>query len=278
MKSGLSIRTLVINLLYRVNPGDITIRHHYTGQKFRLHSFQHKDYWAHGRDREKNSMSMFSRMIRSGDLIIEVGGHIGYISAYFASLAGPQGRVVVFEPGPNNLPYLRKNTAFHSNIILVEKAVTDHEGISQFYIEYFSGQNNSLFDNRRILDSNLRSAGLQKVQTNSVEVSCTTLDTYLAGAGLIIPSFVKIDVEGAELVVLKGMRNTLEQDGIALMIEVTENQYEIFQLLRANGFIMFDDSGKRAEDVRAIGGNIFCLKENDSRIGISFPQQGDRLV
>jgi len=104
MKRGLSLRRLAINLLYRVNPGDVTIRHQYTGEKIRLHSFRHKGYGAHGRDREKNSMRIFPQLIRSGDLVIEIGGHIGYISTYFAGLAGPDGKVVVFEPGPNNLP------------------------------------------------------------------------------------------------------------------------------------------------------------------------------
>ena len=107
----ISLRRLAIRILNRVNPGDITIRHPYTKERFRLHSFRHKDYWYHGKSREEHSMHLFSELISPGDLVIDIGGHIGYISSYFAGLVGPKGQVIVFEPGSNNLPYLRKNVA-----------------------------------------------------------------------------------------------------------------------------------------------------------------------
>ncbi len=47
-------------------------------------------------------------------------------------LAGPQGKVVVFEPGENNLPYTSKNILEFPNITLVEKAVADFEGEASF--------------------------------------------------------------------------------------------------------------------------------------------------
>ncbi len=49
MATGFSLRRLAIRILFRINPGDITIRHHHTKDKFRLHSFRHKDYWYHGK-------------------------------------------------------------------------------------------------------------------------------------------------------------------------------------------------------------------------------------
>ena len=100
MKLGSRIRQLITWIFYRINPGNVTIRHHYTGEKIWLHSFRHKGYWAHGRGREKNSMELYSSLIRPGDLIVEVGGHIGYISTYFAKLVGLDGRAEYFEPGP----------------------------------------------------------------------------------------------------------------------------------------------------------------------------------
>jgi FkbM family methyltransferase len=56
-------------------------------------------------------MTSLGKLIRSGETIVEIGGHIGYLSIYLSDLVGPQGRVYVFEPGPNNIPYIRKNIA-----------------------------------------------------------------------------------------------------------------------------------------------------------------------
>jgi hypothetical protein len=41
----LGLRKVAIGALHRFNPGDISIRHHYTSKRIRLHSFKHKGYW-----------------------------------------------------------------------------------------------------------------------------------------------------------------------------------------------------------------------------------------
>src|SRR6478735_1296610 len=102
-------RRSLLPIFAKVNPGDITIKNHYTGDALHLHSFQHKGYWFYGRRREAATMKLFQRLIQPESVVAEVGGHIGYITQFFATLVGPRGRVYVFEPGPNNLPYLRAN-------------------------------------------------------------------------------------------------------------------------------------------------------------------------
>ena len=82
------LRRLLLPLFARINPGDITIRHHFTQQPFRLHSFKHKGYWFHGAKREQSTMALFAKLINPGDVVVEVGGHIGYIAVYFSHLVG----------------------------------------------------------------------------------------------------------------------------------------------------------------------------------------------
>lgn len=84
-------------------------------------------------------MQIFSEIIRPGDFVVELGGHIGHLTVYFAHLVGAEGRVLVFEPGPNNLPYIQRNIASHKNVTLVAKAVSDFVGQTQFYIENLTG-------------------------------------------------------------------------------------------------------------------------------------------
>ena len=141
------MRRVLLPIFARVNPGEVTIRNHYSGHALRLHSFRHKGYWFHGRRREAATMALFPRVIRQGDLVAEVGGHIGYISQYFSQLVGESGHVVVFEPGPNNLPFLRRNTRDLPNVQVVALGVGREPGHADFFIEGLTGQNNSFVAN-----------------------------------------------------------------------------------------------------------------------------------
>src|SRR5216684_3285865 len=85
---SLHLRSIVLRFLRRVNPGDMTIRHHYTNDRFKLHSFRHRGYWYFGKHREYETMSLFPEIIADGDFVVEIGGHIGYMSLYFAHLVG----------------------------------------------------------------------------------------------------------------------------------------------------------------------------------------------
>jgi predicted methyltransferase len=109
-----------------------------------LNTYRHKGYWYYGRSREQETMEIFGKYIKKGDVVIEIGGHIGFITQYFSSLAGDNGKVIVFEPGSNNLPYIKSNTVNLSNVFLEEKAVADVCGKAVFYEDDITGQNNSL--------------------------------------------------------------------------------------------------------------------------------------
>ena len=76
-------RRLIIPLLRRFNIGDIRIRHHYVDRRILLHSFRHKGYWFHGRRREQETMETLQRLVKPSDCVIDVGGHIGYLTVFF---------------------------------------------------------------------------------------------------------------------------------------------------------------------------------------------------
>src|SRR5687767_3598700 len=108
IKRHLSIwRKPVLTLLKLFNR-DISIRHHWVKQRLVLNLYQHKGYWYHGKERERANIENCYRLLSGEDVVFEVGGHIGYLSQIYASIAK---KVVVFEPGENNLQYLRQNTS-----------------------------------------------------------------------------------------------------------------------------------------------------------------------
>ena len=135
------LRRLPLPLFARRNPDDITIKHHHTGAPVRLLSFRHRGYWWHGPRAKPRPWRPFRRVLRSGDTVVEVGAHIGYISLFFSHLVSARGQAINFEPGENNLPYVRTNVAKCPNVRLVEKAVGDRAATMKLNIENFTGQN-----------------------------------------------------------------------------------------------------------------------------------------
>ena len=186
------IRKCVLILLRTFNPGKIKIRHHYTGAPIHLDAYQHKGYWWHGKRREQITMQQFASRIAHGHHVIEVGGHIGYISLYFSKLVGPEGKVTIFEPGPNNLLYLEENLATTQNTTLVRKAASAETGTVKFYIENLTGQNNSLNKNFEAFQNNRKNAS-SNATYQEIEVQATTLDEYTKASNRPV-DFLKIDV------------------------------------------------------------------------------------
>ena len=170
-------------------------------------------------------MQRFAQILRPGDSVIEVGGHIGYFSIYFANLVGPTGQVLVFEPGPNNLPYLRHNVHRKDNIQVAEMGVGDRIGEAEFYIEDLTGQNNSYVKDFDRLQMNSLQAGIP-VTVSTVKTPITTLDRAWPG-DKGVPRLLKIDVEGYEYAVLRGANRLLNDHHPILMVEVQANQADI---------------------------------------------------
>ena len=260
--------------LLRLTNFNITIKHPWVADfRITLNSFLHKGYWFHGRRRERDSMKLFAKLILPGSVVVEVGGHIGYITAHFASIAGATGKVIVFEPGSNNLPYIRRNITRMSKhrslakITLIEKAVGPAAGRVEFFEDNLTGQNNSIVENFPGLEANTAWAFI-KTQVHMRTVEMISLDEFLADSAA---DFVKIDVEGFELGVLKGMNDTLVTQRPAVMVEVQASEEEIFSLLRSNGYELFSAKLVPIISAAQLSGNVFCLHHETHK------EQLDRL-
>lgn len=266
------LRKLLIPIMKKINPGTIKIKHQFTGLPFFLHSFKHKGYWYHGKNREKNSMTLFSHIINTSNMVIEVGGHIGYLSTYFSMLVGSKGNVIVFEPGENNLLYLKKNVGELKNVTIVAKAVSDRNGEASFYVEDFSGQNNSLLPTYDGLQRNTENAYVTG-QKKEVIVSTVALDNFCFEND-IIPDFIKIDIEGAELIALQGMRRVLLEIIPILMIEVTENFADVIRVIHSYDYLTYSDLFVELNSTSTYFGNVFCFhKEKHQKVVLELSQK-----
>ncbi len=238
MKTQISnfLRRTAIRALHRFNPGDITLRHHWTGEPLRIHSFLHKDYWLHGKRRERASMELLARIVRPGDVAVDIGCHIGYIGMFLASRVGTTGHVYCFEPGRNNFPYTSQNLGGRANVTLWQQGVGDHCGQLEFVIEGLSGQNNSFLKNYECVDLQQTSQGLPaNVQVDLIDV--VTLDNLMDRVGRI--DFVKIDAEGFEWPVVQGAQRLLSTQAPKVVLEMQYDRQVLFENLTRHGYRLF---------------------------------------
>lgn len=251
-------RKMILRIFKHINPGNITIRHHYTGRPLYLHAFKHKGYWYHGKRRESASMQLFQRSIKQGETVIEIGGHIGYISMFYSKLVGTYGHVVVFEPGPNNLPYLHRNLQNCNNVEIISSAVSDTNGTATFFLEELTGQNNTLIRDYSIFMQNRKSAGYSENQV-PVTVKITTLDSFVKRQKFE-PDFIKIDVEGAEYQVIVGGAETIRKYKPMMMIEISQNNEAVISSLTKHGYLLFSPEMKKY-DGKGQNVNVFAIHQ-----------------
>ncbi len=134
--------------------------------------------------------------INEGDIVVDIGGNIGYYAILSSKIVGKNGKVYAFEPNEEIIPLLKKNLKINSckNVFLVNKAVSDKNGKLNFYIMKQNKAQSSIYCYGEID---------KKIQVDSI-----TLDKFFILKNK--PNFIKMDVEGGELSILKGAKSILK--------------------------------------------------------------------
>jgi FkbM family methyltransferase len=148
-------------------------------------------------------------LLRRGAVFVDAGANIGWFSLLAAGLVGPLGRVVAVEPNPLNCDLLRRSAednGFH-NVEVFTVALSDRTGAAALETDGSNG--------RMVL---VDGPPPQPVRASFV-VAARTLDSLLEDAGLAHVDVVKLDVEGAEPLVLAGAAEMLARDRPALVSE-----------------------------------------------------------
>jgi FkbM family methyltransferase len=172
---------------------------------------------------EETITNFIKENVKEGDVVLDVGAHIGYYTLLMSRLVGPSGKVYSFEPSPRNFAILKRNVKVngYKNIILEQKAVSNNNGKANLYYKKDRSSGDSIS---------------KKVGDAFTEVDMVYLDDYLKEKKI---NFAKIDVEGEELNVLKGMKNILK-NSMAISTEVSADDEGILNLLWENKFRIFN--------------------------------------
>lgn len=165
---------------------------------------------------EPHLVNFLRRNLREGDIVLEPGANIGYLSAVCLGLVGASGHVHSFEPSPIAHGRIsgHNNLAAHSNWSLRRMALTDHTGEGIFN------------DTPRVMKAGY--AALQDAATpvDSIPgtVELTSVDAFCQAQGIGHVRFLKLDIEGSELPALKGAAGMLAQKAIDIILVETTTQ------------------------------------------------------
>lgn len=173
---------------------------------------------ANQKGHELNEVALIKRILKEGDMALDIGAHIGYFTLIMARYIGETGKVFAFEPSPTNFKLLKKNIKLngYKNVALIPMAISNKKEKVTLYLSPRNSGNHSLFK--------------IKGHKKSINVNTLSLDDYFEKADFNI-DFAKIDTEGAEFLVIEGMSSILKKThGIKLIIEFYP------RLLKTGGF------------------------------------------
>ena len=151
---------------------------------------------------------VYLSFIRRGDVVVDVGANVGAHSVFFSHLVGPGGKVISFEPLPRNLASMRRlfdRRLRHPNVTVIEAAVGNPaDGVQRTEL-LIPGSDAT----QASLKSQSAGSWTADVEVEKAECAFTSLDRDVVVSQLDRVSFLKIDVEGGELDVLRGAARTI---------------------------------------------------------------------
>jgi FkbM family methyltransferase len=188
---------------------------------------------------ERESWETIRSHLGGGATFVDIGAHIGYYSLKAAPVVGPTGRVIAIEPNPETIQKLYGNIQASGarNIAVAPVACSDAEATLELF-----GAPRSNTGETSLSRTN---ASQDSQAVTSYKVSARPLDEIVKDAGVSRVDVVKIDVEGAEYLVLKGAAKTLDRDHPVILVEIVERQLQamgtsskqVYDLLRSHGYI-----------------------------------------
>jgi FkbM family methyltransferase len=152
----------------------------------------------------------FRAAVRPGAVALDIGANVGAYSLLLGQWVGPAGRVFAFEPAPEIFDGLRRHVALNdlsAVVTPIAAAAGARTATSRLIVAGTVGES--------------RLASARDRDAATVEVALTTIDRFCSERALL-PDFIKVDVEGFELDVLRGARETIRRagPGLALFVEM----------------------------------------------------------
>lgn len=201
------------------------------GMELELDLQDEKDYWLG--TYEPELQDTVEALVSTGMIVYDVGANIGYISLLLAKKVGDTGRVFAFEALPDNVKRLNANLRrnhLENRVQVYAGAVVEGEKPVQFMVGPSGGMGKAR-----------GSAGRDGVQyLGEVSVQGISLDAFVYQQGNPAPQLLKMDIEGGEVLAVKGMGRLLSEARPILLVELhgPEASQAMWDALNQNGYLI----------------------------------------
>ena len=208
------------------------------------------------RDCAEPELQYLHLLLDAGGVFVDCGANIGVYTLKAATLVGEQGSVIAFEPGHESATRLEKNVSLNKfpQVKIVRKALAEKNGIAQLY---HTGGGPVAFS--------LIAGG---TATGHEDVEITTLDTALRELGITRLDCFKIDVEGAESLVIRGALDSIRKYRPKIIFEINSAGTH--------------RSGRRASEawdlLHEIGYSFFFLRNGELKEVSTFPETTGNMI
>ena len=178
--------------------------------KVNLTNPEHQYLYFYGTHDERHVVTKLLKIIQPGDVCWDIGANIGFYTCLLASRVEDAGTVVAFEPALRTCGYLHENVSLNrfTNVTVVNKGLGDR--VEQRHLYYAEAG----------LAEGTASLKYPNGRAASERVTLDTIDNLIQE--LPVPDFIKIDVEGYQLEVLRGGEHCLKTHAPLLMAELKD--------------------------------------------------------
>jgi len=192
---------------------------------------------------EQETIEFFAGTLDPGMVVLDVGAHVGQYALIASTIVGAEGHVYAFEPEPRNHGRLRQNVRLNrrSNVTCLNAAVSDRATRLEFNVSRGNSGGHSLGKTKY-------SGG------RTITVEATTADAFVEAHALSRVDLLKADVEGAELLVVRGAADTIARWRPLMVLECSIHS-------RAFGY----EADDLVRCVRSLGYEILLLEEGGLR-------------
>lgn len=183
--------------------------------------------------------------LSTGATALDIGAHKGGWTYWLRKAVGKTGKVFAFEPQPTLNAYLNKlfATRYWQNVTLEDIALTNNNNSAQLFIP---GKNGSTSPGASLKQNVID----HEFDTHTAKVNTMLLDDYIDKAAIDTVDFIKVDVEGSELDLLEGAKNTLKNHNASWIIESEarhigeDGVLKLFSIMQEAGYSGFYFSSK----------------------------------
>jgi FkbM family methyltransferase len=224
---------------------------------------------------EPETTRLIDQRVKPGMTVLDIGAHVGYYARRCAERGGEQGRVVAFEPHPRTFEMLLKNVKPYANVTPIQAALAETEGTAELYDYLMMSASGSLhydesirdLQQSQVSDSDIAPRIDSEFEVQTYSVRTVSVDACLEELGIQKVDVVKMDIEGAEMGALRGMKQTIANSpDLALIMEYNPQAWQAFGNEPKAAFTEVLNMGFQRAQIIQADGTLTDLMQDETTI------------